>query len=120
MKLISGASTTTSSFLLLVVSCGLLVFVPTTSAFGNGAALFQEHPTEQKLTFQSQDVGVDIELPDFDELFHRIKEISPLSRVAMEKGMRDDDNDGAQRRGFDAIDENCEYHSTVPIQTGWR
>ena len=108
MKLISGASTkTTSSFLLLVVSCGILVFVPSTSAFGNGAALFQEHPTEQKLTFQSQDVGVGIELPDFDELFHRVKEISPLSRVAMEMGMMNDDYDGAQKRGFEAIDKNC-------------
>ena len=85
----------TSSFMWIVG----FSLVPSIAAFGQ--ALFQEQPTAQ-LTFQSQDEGVEIEMPDFDELFHRVKEISPLARVAMEGGVHPD---GA--KGFEAIDKTC-------------
>jgi hypothetical protein len=73
-----------------------LTFVAPASAFTS--ALFQQTPTEQQ-TFPSKTDGVEIELPDFDELFGRIQQVSPLARVAIEGG----EING--KRGFDAIDK---------------
>jgi len=44
--------------------------------------------------------GIEIELPDFDELFLRIKKASPLARVVL------DGEDMTGRRGLDSIDYN--------------
>lgn len=46
-------------------------------------ALFQQAPTKQR-TAPSKKEGVDIELPDFDELFNRISQVSPLARRVIE------------------------------------
>ena len=49
------------------------------------ATMWKEAPALQK-TAPSQIEGVEIELPDFDELFNRIQQVSPLARLAMEGG----------------------------------
>ena len=85
----------------------VVAFAPSTvNAFGN--ALFQEQPTQQRLTFQSANDGIEIELPDFDELFHRVKQVSPLARVAMGEG--NDQSADRWSQGFAAIDNSCRYH----------
>lgn len=78
-----------------------LLVVPSVSAFGN--ALFQQTPTAQQ-TFPSKTDGVEIELPDFDELFERVKQVSPLARVAVEGR----EVDGA--RGFGAVEKSCKWN----------
>ena len=62
------------------------------NAFSN--TLFQETKTKQ-LTFPSD--GIEIELPNFDELFLRIQQVSPLARLAI---------DGARGNGFNSIDDS--------------
>lgn len=69
----------------------------TPSVEGFGSPLFQETATKQK-TFQSKNEGVEIELPNFDELFGRIKQVSPLARVAM-------DGVGVEVGGLTGIDD---------------
>lgn len=49
------------------------------------ATMWQEAPAMQR-TVPSKNEGVEIELPDFDELFNRIQQVSPLARLAMEGG----------------------------------
>ena len=49
------------------------------------ATMWQEAPAMQR-TVPSKSEGVEIELPDFDELFNRIQQVSPLARLAMEGG----------------------------------
>ena len=78
-----------------------LLGVHTVHSFSN--TLFQEHPTAQQ-TFPSRTDGIDIELPNFDELFDRVKLVSPLARVALEG--RNTCNDHG---GFKAIDDECKY-----------
>ena len=65
------------------------------------STLFQEAPTLQKTT-PSKKEGVDIELPNFDELFDRIQRVSPLARVVMAQ-----DNMLPDQRGFAAVDDTC-------------
>ena len=43
--------------------------------------------------------GVEIEMPDFDELFRRIQKVSPLARLAIER----------KEGGFAAVVDNGEY-----------
>lgn len=69
--------------------------ITTTTAFSN--TIFQESIIAQR-TAPSKVEGVEIELPNFDELFERVKQVSPLARVAMEKRDSNDDND--DKRGF--------------------
>lgn len=57
------------------------IAVAGTHAFSG--ALFQRAPTKQR-TAPSKKDGVDIELPDFDELFSRIGQVSPLARRVIE------------------------------------
>jgi len=59
--------------------------------------MFTQQKAMQRTTPSKTD-GVEIELPDFDELFGRIAEVSPLARLAIEGG------DG----GLDEADQNCE------------
>lgn len=49
------------------------------------ATMWQEAPAMQR-TAPSKTEGVEIELPNFDELFNRIQQVSPLARLAMEGG----------------------------------
>lgn len=43
--------------------------------------------------------GVEIEMPNFDELFARIQKLSPLAQLAIE----------SKEGGFAAVNEKCEY-----------
>jgi hypothetical protein len=63
----------------------LCFFALISSSEGFSSTLFQEAVAHQKLAPAVQP-GIEIELPDFDELFFRIKETSPLARVALEGG----------------------------------
>jgi len=73
------------------------------SAFSS--TLFQELPTLQK-TAPSKHNGVDIELPDFDELFDRIQRVSPLARQAIE----------GSGGGFQTMD----HHKSVSPELPWK
>jgi hypothetical protein len=64
---------------MLVVS--LLWAVPAVDAFSS--ALFEP---ALKRTVPSIHEGVDVELPDFDELFGRIQQVSPLARQVIQGG----------------------------------
>jgi len=59
--------------------------------------VFQETTTLRR-TAPSRTDGVEIELPDFDELFNRIGRVSPLARLAIE-GRAGEDG------GFNAVDD---------------
>lgn len=71
-------------------------------AHGFSSALFQQAPTMQK-TSPSKTVGVDIELPDFDELFDRIQQVSPLARSVIAN--KNSPPLGGPR-GFAAVDDS--------------
>lgn len=58
----------------------LLVFPSLIDAFSN--TLFQDQVVNQKLAPSKTD-GVDIELPDFEELFGRMQNVSPLARTVI-------------------------------------
>lgn len=64
---------------------------------GFAAPIFQEVATQQKKA-PSKREGVEIELPDFDELFNRIQAVSPLAKVAIEQP-------SGVLRGFEAIND---------------
>jgi len=75
-----------------------------------GSALFQEVPTLQQ-TFRSSAGEVDIELPDFDELFERIQQVSPLARSVIS-------GNNHQKKGFEGIDDHCK--SAISISSSSR
>jgi hypothetical protein len=79
------------------------------------STLFQQAPTAQQ-TFPSKTDGVEIELPDFDELFGRIQQVSPLARVAIEGG----EING--KRGFAAVDKTCKLTIRISriLENYWR
>lgn len=54
-------------------------------------------------TAPSKTVGVEIELPDFDEMFRRIQAVSPLARLAVQGG------GSGEGGGFAAVDDTSEY-----------
>ncbi len=58
---------------------------------------------ESKSTIPSKVEGVDIPLPDFDELFRRICSVSPLARLAL----------GNECGGFEVADEKCKCNRIV-------
>lgn len=71
-----------SAYLLHFVVVLLLAAVEDSSAFNS--PIFQTIPEQQiKAPFTQE--GVEIELPDFDELFHRIQLASPLAKVAIDQ-----------------------------------
>jgi hypothetical protein len=78
------------------------VNIPIIYVSGFSATMWQE-ATLQK-TAPSKTEGVEIELPNFDELFNRIQQVSPLARLAIEGGTG----------GF----ENADY--TTPKQLKWK
>jgi hypothetical protein len=97
MKLVQACSCSSSSVLLLLS----LSTLSTTHAFSS--ALFQEIPALQART-PSQTKGVDIELPDFKELFERIQQVSPLAGLVINGG------DVAGARGFAGIQDTGKHH----------
>jgi len=78
-----------------ILSFLVVLVAPFAAAFNS--PLFQQ---AQQRTFPAKQDGVPIELPDFDELFGRVQQVSPLCRLALE-GQRG--NSGA-RGGFDFIE----------------
>lgn len=74
-----------------------LLFLSPAAGFGN--ALFQKAPVDQQ-TFASKTPNrVEIELPNFEELFDRVQEVSPLARLAIESnGITE-----SYSCGFDAV-----------------
>jgi hypothetical protein len=89
-----------------VLSSVSFVIIATSSATAFNNALFQQAPTEQQ-TFPSKTDGVEIELPDFDELFGRAQQVSPLSRVAIEGHSYGLDCVNGAKKGFEAVDMSC-------------
>jgi len=53
---------------------------------GFSTALFQEQASKQFTATSDTKGGVEIELPNFDELFNRISQVSPLARLSLEGG----------------------------------
>lgn len=77
----------------------LLIAFNLSSTAGFGNALFQKAPSAQQKTPTRTKDRVEIELPDFDELFNRVQQVSPLAKVAIESA-----NDAAgYTAGFSAI-----------------
>lgn len=62
----------------------LFALVAPTEGF-SPTSLFQREAA-LKVTAPAKETGVEIELPDFDELFSRIQKASPLARLAMDGG----------------------------------
>lgn len=84
----------------------LLILIPSRLAAFSGP-IFQKTATLQR-TAPSKTAGVEIELPDFEELFGRIKTVSPLAKLAIEGG-----GTGAGG-GFAAVNE------ISPAGTKWK
>ena len=63
------------------------------------SALFQPSPALKTFAPSVHD-GVDVELPDFDELFERIQQVSPLARQVISGG---DD----RQFGLAHVDDKC-------------
>ena len=97
MTLTSGSTALNSWATIL-----LLASAASVNAFTN--TIFQESVTAQR-TAPSKIEGVEIELPDFDELFGRIQQVSPLARVAMQRAQSED------KRGFLAADYDSKFDS---------
>ena len=74
----------------------VLLASATTSVHGFGTALFPLSPSAQQQTFPTKDQREEIELPNFDELFGRIKQVSPLARITL-------DDQANKSLGFAAI-----------------
>jgi hypothetical protein len=81
------------------VSALVLLAVATNSASAFSTALFPEATSATQQTFPTKQQGEEVELPNFDELFERIQQVSPLSRAVLQG----DQADGP--RGFAAIDK---------------
>lgn len=77
--------TNQSSLLLVVFGAGVLT---SNTCFGFAPSLFQ--PAQR--TVPTTTGGHDIELPDFDELFGRIKQVSPLAKKVLEGHSADHDS----------------------------
>jgi len=83
--------------------CVLVVLVSgATSVSAFSTALFPKTASAPQQTFPTKDQGEEIELPNFDELFGRIQQVSPLARVAL-----DDTSSSDGPRGFAAVDDSC-------------
>lgn len=62
----------------------LMVALQLSFASGFSNALFQKAPSAQQKAPSRTPDRVEIELPDFDELFNRVQQVSPLAQVAIE------------------------------------
>jgi hypothetical protein len=81
------------------VSALVFLAVATNSASAFSTALFPETTSAKQQTFPTKDQGEAIELPNFDELFGRIQQVSPLSRVVLQ------DQKSGGPRGFAAMNK---------------
>jgi hypothetical protein len=66
----------------------LSVAILNSNVSGFSLPMFTEQTAMQRTTPSKTD-GVEIELPDFDELFSRIQEVSPLARLAINRDQGD-------------------------------
>lgn len=82
------------------LSALLFLAVATNSASAFSTALFPEATSARQQTFPTKDQGEEIELPNFDELFGRIQQVSPLSRLVLQ------DRPEGPARGFAAMDKS--------------
>ena len=80
--------------------------VAASSAFST--PIFQETATLQRKA-PSKTIGVEIELPDFDEMFRRIQAVSPLARLAVQGG------GSGEGGGFAVVDDNSEFPGNFHI-----
>eukprot|EP00978_Attheya_sp_CCMP212_P021434 scaffold62528_cov26-Attheya_sp.AAC.1 len=78
-----------------------LAMMATSSVNAFSSPVFQEQRIMQK-TAPSKMEGVEIELPDFDELFDRIQQVSPLTKSAIE----------GRTGGFEEADANGKSSSS--------
>lgn len=62
----------------------VIVALHLSSCSGFSNALFQKAPSAQKKAPTKTPDRVEIELPNFDELFYRVQQVSPLAQVAIE------------------------------------
>lgn len=85
----------------LLLSTAVFVQV---SAFSS--ALFVDSPALKKTAPSIHD-GFDVELPDFDELFGRIQQVSPLARQVVQG------RDSPDKAGFAYVDDSCKYCTTT-------
>jgi hypothetical protein len=69
---------------------------------GFSPTLFQETAAKQ-VTAPSREQGVEIELPDFEKLFARIRQASPLSKMALDQQQNLEHMDG--KRGLAALED---------------
>jgi hypothetical protein len=76
----------------------LVSLVPNALAFSTDFS--PTSPRSPQQGFSTKDQHEDIELPNFDELFGRIKEVSPLAMITLDSNV--DSN-----LGFNAIDKSC-------------
>ena len=83
----------------MMLRLAVLLLSATVPVDGFSSALFQEAPALKK-TAPSVHEGVDVELPDFDELFDRIQQVSPLARQVMSRPV-------TGQLGFEHVDDNC-------------
>jgi hypothetical protein len=84
-----------------ITTVGAIWLMLAAVAHGFSSALFQETPTKQITTPSKNNPAVDIELPDFGELFDRIQQVSPLARTVIAGGT------SPRRLGFAAVDDTC-------------
>lgn len=61
----------------------LLVIVAASCAHGFICALFQKSPTSMQRKAPSKMEGITFDLPDFEELFERIQQVSPLDLASI-------------------------------------
>lgn len=124
MIMMKSVTTTTNLVLLLLL-------LPTTTTIvvvtGFSGVLFQDAVAQRRST-PSKTAGVDIELPDFNELFDRIQHVSPLARQVQQlqqqqrRSLSLTSSSNQQQRGFAHIamngedgDPNCTFrHVLLP------
>jgi hypothetical protein len=75
-----------------IISISLAIYIRTAS----GYSVFSSQESKRS-SVPSQTDNVNIELPDFDVLFHQIREVSPLACMAFD----------CQEGGFAVSDEKC-------------
>jgi hypothetical protein len=80
----------------------LIAVAAASCAHAFSSALFQEAPTLQR-TAPSKMEGINIELPDFEELFERIQQVSPLARSVITGYSVNNE------RGFKGISDECKW-----------
>lgn len=78
---------------LALLSCLSVQLIQMTLAF----SVFPAQKNMCRYVPTIQDDNVDIELPDFDQLFQTIREVSPLASLAM----------NCETGGFDVADQKC-------------